>query len=82
MGKLAKSYATLLPATALLVSILFGSVLIYVLSLQLNDLEKQQGQQLSQTLAYQLAKAVRDPLIHRDKLSLQVELDELITLEG
>lgn len=82
MGKLAKSYATLLPATALFVSILFGFVLIYVLSLQLSDLEKQQGQQLSQTLAYQLAKAVRDPLIHRDKLSLQVELDELITLEG
>ena len=82
MGKLAKSYLTLLPAIALVSSILFGVVLLYALSVQLDELGEQQGKQLSQTLAHQLAKAVRDPLIHRDNLSLQVELDELITLEG
>ncbi|MDP1520395.1 hypothetical protein Q8A57_05365 [Porticoccus litoralis] len=82
MGKLAKSYAIQLPAIALISSILFGAALLFALSLQLNELAEKQGTQLSQTLAHQLAKAVRDPLIHRDNLSLQVELDELITLEG
>ena len=82
MGKFAWSYAQLLPAVALLISLLSGLALTLTLKTQLDSLANNQGEQLTQNLAYQLARAVRDPLIHRDNLSLQVELDELLTLEG
>lgn len=82
MGKFTRSYSVLLPAIALLVSLISGVVLLSALTHQLNGLADRQGAQLSQTLAHQLAKAVRDPLIHRDKLSLQVELDEVLTING
>ncbi|WP_461480539.1 hypothetical protein [Porticoccus sp.] len=82
MGNLARSYVKLLPVIALFFSLLSGSVIGLSLHSQLGKLADQQGHQLSQTLAQQLAKAVRDPLIHRDNLSLQVELDELLSIAG
>ena len=82
MGNFTRSYAKLLPAIALLFSLICGLVIGLLLHIQLDTLATRQGNQLSQTLAYQLAKSVRDPLIHRDNLSLQVELDELLSVEG
>lgn len=82
MGNLTRSYAKLLPAIALLFSLISGLAIALLLHHQLDTLATRQGNQLSQTLAYQLAKSVRDPLIHRDNLSLQVELDELLSIDG
>lgn len=82
MGNLTRSYAKLLPAIALLFSLISGLAIALFLHHQLDTLATRQSNQLSQTLAYQLAKSVRDPLIHRDNLSLQVELDELLSIDG
>jgi uncharacterized membrane protein affecting hemolysin expression len=82
MGDIFRTYVKQLPVIALCFSLFSGIVTLLPLQTQLDDLATHQAQQLSLTLANQLAKAVRDPLIHRDNLSLQVELDDLITVDG
>lgn len=82
MGNTKKSFARKLPTFTLLFFLITGGLATLVLSLQLNSITTQQQTHLGQVLASQLAKAVNNPMMHQDKLSLQVEVDEISNNEG
>jgi uncharacterized membrane protein affecting hemolysin expression len=82
MGNTKKSLAKTLPAFTLMFSLIIGGLIALILGLQLNSITTQQQNHLGKTLSSQLAKVVRDPIIHQDMLSLQVEVDEMLGVEG
>ncbi len=82
MGTTCKLFAKRLPTLTLITTLTIGLVIALVLNFQLNALASQQRNNLGLTLASQLAKIVRDAVIHQDTLSLQVEVDEMLSLEG
>lgn len=82
MGVTHTSLAKRLPTFTLIFSLAIGLIITLVLSWQLNLLATEQLNHLGTTLSTQLAKTVRDPLIHQDILSLQVEVDEMLRTEG
>tara|TARA_R110000822_G_scaffold59736_30_gene149161 strand:+ start:13080 stop:14285 length:1206 start_codon:yes stop_codon:yes gene_type:complete len=82
MGTTHKSFAKRLPTFTLIVTLVTGLVIGLVLSLQLHFLATEQLNHLGKTLSTQLAKIVRDPIIHQDTLSLQVEVDEMLPIDG
>ena len=82
MGHTKRSFAKLIPVAALIFSVLTGLALGLAHSRQMNALTAQQENHLGNMLAGQLAKVIREPLIHRDSLSLQVELDDILAITG
>jgi len=82
MGNTTKSFARKLPTFTLIFFLITGVLAALALDLQLNSIVAQQQTHLGQVLASQLAKAVNNPMIHQDKLSLQVEVDEISNNEG
>ncbi|MEH6468583.1 MAG: hypothetical protein V7725_03090 [Porticoccus sp.] len=82
MGVTHTSLAKRLPTFTLIFSLAIGLIITLVLSWQLNLLATEQLNHLGTTLSTQLAKIVRDPIIHQDILSLQVEVDEMLRIDG
>jgi uncharacterized membrane protein affecting hemolysin expression len=82
MGATHKSLARRLPTLTLIFSLAIGLLITLVLSLQLNLHTTEQLNHLGTTLSAQLAKIIRDPIIHQDTLSLQVEVDEMLRVDG
>ena len=82
MGATHKSLARRLPTLTLIFSLAIGLLITLVLSLQLNLHATEQLNHLGTTLSAQLAKIIRDPIIHQDTLSLQVEVDEMLRVDG
>ena len=82
MGHTKRSFDKLMPLAALIFSVLTGLALGLTHSQQMNALAAQQESHLGNILAGQLAKVIREPLIHRDSLSLQVELDDMLDITG
>ena len=82
MGHTKRSFAKFLPLAALIFSVLTGLALGLTHSQQMNALTSEQESHLGNILAGQLAKVIREPLIHRDSLSLQVELDDMLAITG
>ena len=82
MGHTKRSFDKLMPLAALIFSVLTGLALGLTHSQQMNALAAQQENHLGNILAGQLAKVIREPLIHRDSLSLQVELDDMLDITG
>jgi len=82
MGHTKRSFAKFLPLAALIFSVLTGLALGLTHSQQMSALTSQQKSHLGNILAGQLAKVIREPLIHRDSLSLQVELDDMLAITG
>jgi uncharacterized membrane protein affecting hemolysin expression len=82
MGATHKSLARRLPTLTLMFSLAIGLLITLVLSLQLNLHAREQLNHLGITLSAQLAKVIRDPIIHQDTLSLQVEVDEMLRVAG
>ncbi len=82
MGTTYKLFAKRLPTLTLTATLIIGLVIGLGLNFQLHTLASQQRNNLGSTLASQLAKIVRDAVIHQDTLSLQVEVDEMLALEG
>jgi uncharacterized membrane protein affecting hemolysin expression len=82
MGATHKSLARRLPTLTLVFSLAVGLLITLVLSLQLNLHATEQLNNLGTALSTQLAKITRDPLIHQDTLSLQVEVDDMLRVDG
>lgn len=82
MGHIKPSFTRLLPLAALIFSVLAGLALGLTFNQQMGTLSSQQENHLGSVLAGQLAKVIREPLIHRDSLSLQVELDDMLAITG
>ncbi|MDX2463939.1 MAG: hypothetical protein QNK31_05460 [Porticoccus sp.] len=82
MGNTKKSLAKTLPTLTLIFSLTIGSLIALILGLQVSSIATQQKNYLGKTLSSQLAKVVRDPIIRQDMLSLQVEVDEMLGIEG
>lgn len=82
MGATHKSLARRLPTLTLMFSLAIGLLITLVLNLQLNLHTTEQLNHLGTTLSTQLAKIIRDPIIHQDTLSLQVEVDEMLRVDG
>lgn len=82
MGHTKRSFARFLPLATLIFSVLTGLALALTFNQQMRSLTSQQESHLGDILAGQLAKLVREPMIHRDSLSLQVELDDMIAITG
>ena len=82
MGNTKKSLAKTLPILTLVFSLTIGSLIALILGLQVSSIATEQKNYLGKTLSSQLAKVVRDPIIRQDMLSLQVEVDEMLSIEG
>lgn len=82
MGNTKKSLAKTLPILTLVFSLTIGSLIALILGLQINSMATEQQSYLGKTLSSQLAKVVRDPIIRQDMLSLQVEIEDMLGIEG
>lgn len=82
MGKNKKSYAKLLPTFTIIFSLTFASLSAIILSVELDSIADEQENYLGQALSSQLAKVSRNSIINQDKLSLQIEVDDMLTIEG
>ena len=82
MGKNKKSYAKLLPTFTMIFSLTFASLSAIILSVELDSISDEQENYLGQALSSQLAKVSRSSIINQDKLSLQIEIDDMLTIEG
>ena len=82
MGKNKTSYAKLLPTFTVIFSLIFASLSAIILSIELDSITNEQENYLGQTLSLQLAKVAQNSIINQDQLSLQIEIDDILTIEG
>jgi hypothetical protein len=82
MGSTNNAFSKKLPRFTLIFSLITGLIIALILGLQLNTITTAQQNHLAKALSSQLAKVVRDPMIQQDALSLQVEVDEMLSIEG
>ena len=82
MGKNKKSYAIVLPMLAVLFSIIFGTLSVLIINHQMSMIIDKQEKYLGDTLSLQLAKITKNSIINKDILSLQIELDDMLRIDG
>lgn len=82
MGNTNSAFSKKLPKFTLIFSLMTALIMALILGLQLNTITTTQQNHLALALSSQLAKVVRDPMIQQDALSLQVEVDEMLSIEG
>jgi uncharacterized membrane protein affecting hemolysin expression len=82
MGKNKKSYAKTLPILAILFAIFIGTLGALIINQQISVVADKQEKYLGNTLGLQLAKVAKTSIINKDILSLQIELDDMLAIDG
>jgi uncharacterized membrane protein affecting hemolysin expression len=82
MGKNKKSYAKTLPILAMLFAIFISTLGALTINQQISITADKQERYLGNTLALQLAKVAKTSIINKDILSLQIELDDMLAIDG
>jgi len=82
MGKNKKSYAKTLPILAISFAIFIGTLGALIINQQISVVADKQEEYLGNTLGLQLAKVAKTSIINKDILSLQIELDDMLAIDG
>ena len=82
MGKNKKSYAKTLPILAISFAIFIGTLGALIINHQISVVANKQEKYLGNTLGLQLAKVAKTSIINKDILSLQIELDDMLAIDG
>jgi hypothetical protein len=82
MGKNKKSYAKTLPVLAISFAIFIGTLGALIINQQISVVADKQEKYLGNTLGLQLAKVAKTSIINKDILSLQIELDDMLAIDG
>ena len=82
MGKNKKSYAKTLPILAISFAIFIGILGALIINQQISLVAEKQEKYLGNTLGLQLAKVAKTSIINKDILSLQIELDDMLAIDG
>ena len=82
MGKNKKSYAKILPIITITFTLIVGIFGALIINYQIGSTADRQEKYLGDALSLQLAKVAKTSIINQDILSLQIEVDEVLAIEG